>query len=463
MASWNWPALINKIAGDVPFIQKALIALLKMDPTGINDTPVGAKRLYQVSTGVYQLQQYTGSSWVSCGKLAMDADTLDSYHAAVTPQKSTVAVRNSNGLLEDSITGNAATATSAVTLSEILPISLGGTGANNSAQARANIGAPSVNHASSNNVYGLSSDTLYGHAMAGSSIPVADTQGGSAGSDNTHFAKQDHSHPMNLATNTVFGSVQLSDSINGSRGASSHVAASEKAVGDAVKGATKTMTGSSASSSGTAGTVPAPPAGSQGKPLRGDGTWASSLDCNISGTAATATNCPNYLPLLGGLLSGLLKFPVGALTYNESAKCFYINSFGGGNGDAAGSQILLFTSGASTPGRVLIRSSGESKGLDMYQDNRITWDGKNLVRSINGVTADNAGNVTLSTGLTLSTNTIAIWDSTDNLTVPDGGTWCVLYFQWGTDYGYPHIDFVSGGTVIQRERIRLTALCIKVA
>ena len=63
--SWNWPALINKIAQDVPFLQRALNALLKQDPTSIEDTPSGAKRLYEVSSGKWQWQEYNGSSWAA--------------------------------------------------------------------------------------------------------------------------------------------------------------------------------------------------------------------------------------------------------------------------------------------------------------------------------------------------------------------------------------------------------------
>ena len=57
----------------------------------------------------------------------------------------------------------------------------------------------------------------------------------------------------------------------------------------AVEASTTVMTGATASSAGTAGNVPAPTKGSQGRPLRGDGTWATSLSCNITGLAAKAT------------------------------------------------------------------------------------------------------------------------------------------------------------------------------
>ena len=161
--SWNWPKLINKIKDDIPFLQQALNALLKRDPTSISDIPEGAKRLKEISAGKWQEQIYNGASWEPLGKLMHDVDTLDGYNAAITPQANTVAVRNKNGLLEDSITGNAASSDVAGTLSQTLPVNKGGTGATTSAAARTNLGVPPTSHASSNTTYGLGSNANYGH------------------------------------------------------------------------------------------------------------------------------------------------------------------------------------------------------------------------------------------------------------------------------------------------------------
>lgn len=161
--SWNWPALINKIAQDVPFLQRALNALLKQDPTSIEDAPSGAKRFYEVNSGKWQWQEYNGSSWAAVPFLQHNVDQLDGYHAAITPAANTVAVRNASGLLQDSITGNAATASSAATLSRTLPVNKGGTGATTSEQARANLGVPPTSHASTNTTHGVGNATQYGH------------------------------------------------------------------------------------------------------------------------------------------------------------------------------------------------------------------------------------------------------------------------------------------------------------
>lgn len=161
---WNNPQLGNFIANDVPEIKRMLTALAKLDPSLVSsDIPSGAKRLVNISSG-WQIQSYSNQSWMPItSKLIHDVDKLDGYHAAITPNANTVAVRNADKKLEGDITGNAATASSAATLSETLTVNKGGTGATTSAQARTNLGVPPTSHASSNNTYGLGSNLNYGH------------------------------------------------------------------------------------------------------------------------------------------------------------------------------------------------------------------------------------------------------------------------------------------------------------
>lgn len=163
MASFNGPKLTNPIRTDVPDTQEVLVALAKQDPTSITDIPTGVKRLYEVSSGKWQWQEYNGSSWAAVPFLQHNVDQLDGYHAAITPAANTVAVRNASGLLQDSITGNAATASSAATLSQTLPVNKGGTGATTSEAARANLGVPPTSHASTNTTHGVGNATQYGH------------------------------------------------------------------------------------------------------------------------------------------------------------------------------------------------------------------------------------------------------------------------------------------------------------
>lgn len=161
--SWNGPQLGSPIRTDVPELQKKLIALLKGDPTSVADIPSGAKRLVNTSGVQWQVQQYNGSSWAAIGKLMHDVDKLDGYHAAITPAASTIAVRNADKKLEGDITGNAATASSAATLSETLPVNKGGTSATTSEAARSNLGVPPTSHTSTTTTYGVGNATQYGH------------------------------------------------------------------------------------------------------------------------------------------------------------------------------------------------------------------------------------------------------------------------------------------------------------
>lgn len=171
--SWNGPQLGSPIRTDVPELQKKLIALLKGDPTSVADIPSGAKRLVNTSGVQWQVQQYNGSSWAAIGKLMHDVDKLDGYHAAITPAASTIAVRNADKKLEGDITGNAATASSAATLSKTLPVNKGGTGATTSEQARTNLGVPPTSHVSTATTYGAGNATQYGHLKLSDAVDSA--------------------------------------------------------------------------------------------------------------------------------------------------------------------------------------------------------------------------------------------------------------------------------------------------
>lgn len=163
MSSWKWPQLINKISEDIPYLQSALNALLKMNPTSISDIPIDAKRLADMPNNSVQLQKYNNTSWDSCGKLIHDVDMLDGKHANTGTVADTIPVRNANGEVPGDITGNAATATSAVALSEVNPVAKGGTGATTSAGARANLSVAPIMHKSDDVKYGVGDDDEYGH------------------------------------------------------------------------------------------------------------------------------------------------------------------------------------------------------------------------------------------------------------------------------------------------------------
>ena len=157
------PILSNPIAVDIPKLNEILDALSKANPTDVDGISTGAMRLYEVSSGKWQWQLYNGSSWAAVPFLQHNVDQIDGYHAAIAPAANTVAVRNADKKLEGDITGNAATASSAATLSQTLPVNKGGTGATTSEQARTNLGVPPTSHASTATRYGAGNATQYGH------------------------------------------------------------------------------------------------------------------------------------------------------------------------------------------------------------------------------------------------------------------------------------------------------------
>lgn len=143
MASWNNPALANKISDDVPAIKALLAALFKWTDSGTENVPSDAKRLHAVNGG-RQIQEYVGSplSWASVGKLMHDVDTLDGKHATVSATADTIPVRDSYGRIAGDILGNADTATTASGLASNyrVPVANGGTGATTEAGAREMLG-----------------------------------------------------------------------------------------------------------------------------------------------------------------------------------------------------------------------------------------------------------------------------------------------------------------------------------
>ena len=410
-ASSNNPRLSNPIKSDVPEIQQKEAALLKMDPTNVSDLEVGAKRLTEISSGNWQFQTWNGSQWVNVGKLKMDVDTVDGYDASITPKANTVAVRGSDGKLKDSITGNATTADSAVTLSETLVVGKGGTGATTAEQARSNLGVPPTSHASANTTYGVSSAKAYGHAKASSDAPAQDTDAGAVGKKTSEFARGDHSHKKVLGNADTYGQVKLTDSVSDGSDASSSVAASAKAVKDAYdkaeEAATTLMTGATADTPGTSGRVPAPAAGDQNKAFFGDGTYKDVVR-SVGGSTPDANGNVNapYLPLTGGTLKGNLRFNIpGTEDYignimalnDQYGKRIIIDTYE--EGDHGAYISLRKGSDTINPGGfdIAVRNSDGSIARSLYANigGNLLWDGKQIVRSVNGVGADANGNVSL--------------------------------------------------------------------
>ena len=209
MASWNIPALINKISEDVPAIKALLTALFKWTDADTTDVPVGAKRL-QAVTGGRQMQEYSGSAWGNVGKLMHDVDMLDGKHASTAQTADTIPVRDANGTIPGNISGNAATATEASSLASgyTVPVANGGTGATSEAGARASLGADNASNISSGIL-----DIAYGGTGSSQKNFVDLTENQNVGGTKT-FSSEIKSTATTLIS-TVMDGVSIADTTRG--------------------------------------------------------------------------------------------------------------------------------------------------------------------------------------------------------------------------------------------------------
>ena len=235
------------------------------------------------------------------------------------------------------------------------------------------------------------------------------------------------------------------------------------------------MTGATASAAGSAGLVPAPAAGRQDKPLRGDGTWADSLACSITGSAATATALYNaqgnpasledllnlmkaYLPLSGGNMTGSVSFQgrsaIGYFSTDIEHGVLIQSQF-----SDAGAYFWLYdeTSPNHSGGFSLgarNRTAGQYSVLAALPSGQLTWNGFNIVRGVNGNTADTDGNIHLP---------VFIANQSDQIYLPAGGTWNVLYMNWGTDWGVPYVTTLAGGAAVPMGHSRTVVFAIRMS
>lgn len=178
---------------------------------------------------------------------------------------------------------------------------------------------------------------------------------------------------------------------------------------------------------------------------------------------ATSDTVGGFLPLYGGTMTGTIESSAG-YALKHTADNSTLRIFGGASVSESPAIYMNGKNATENAGAVQIiarASTTAAATLSLTPSGAIKFAEKNIVRSVNGVNADAGGNVTI--GGTLSNATVAVWDSNTDLTVPAGGTWAVLYFQWGTDWGAPDIQIVPGGTVITKTSSRLVALCLKIS
>lgn len=113
----------------------------------------------------------------------------------------------------------------------------------------------------------------------------------------------------------------------------------------------------------------------------------SSADAAQATADAAQSSADACLPLSGGRMTGLITFNslIGGLLTNES-------------GVANAPRIELYDVTRPTNGGAVVISATDgttAKQLFIKFNGELTWDGKNIVRSVNGVNADTAGNVSL--------------------------------------------------------------------
>lgn len=153
--------------------------------------------------------------------------------------------------------------------------------------------------------------------------------------------------------------------------------------------ASNTMKGATATTAGSAGTVPAPAAGKEAQFLRGDGTWAQPSYATSAGSATKATQdgsgntiTSTYLKLAGGTMSG-------PITSSQTSST-WINSVNGKSAiNLTGTGYTGWISGTSKTGKLVISSyqGNDDKLYFGYMSNeaitagtnaltrQMTWDG----------------------------------------------------------------------------------------
>ena len=177
-----------------------------------------------------------------------------------------------------------------------------------------------------------------------------------------------------------------------------------------------------------------------------DGTMWATAPTTPSGSTSnqivTANYANNtYLAKSGGTLTGSIK-RTGALVEldNQSGA---VSISGGPVSDGICSALHIYGRSHSTePGTVQLISSKEGARTDVIlrTDGRLTVGGKNIVRSVNGVNADDAGNVAITAVPTGSVIAFAANSNPSGFLLCNGAavsrtTYATLFSTIGTTYG----------------------------
>ena len=193
------------------------------------------------------------------------------------------------------------------------------------------------------------------------------------------------------------------------------------------------MTGATASAAGSSGLVPAPAKGKQAKPLRGDGTWADSLTCDITGNAATATTATSAATLATARTLRTNLASTATASFDGSADItpgvtgtLPVTNGGTGATSATAARTALGITLSDSVSSTSSSTFASSKAVKTAYDKAVSA-GSNIIQSYR----INAG-----TGISVK--------------APSGGThqFIMIYDSTSVDYKITHIGTVAGGTTM---------------
>lgn len=363
MASFSGPKLGNRIADDVPDIQALLSSLAQLTPdSGNTDYPVGTKRLSESANG-YEFQQWNGTSWVTLETWNINVQKVDGFSVSAGTTANTIPVRDKDGKLPGDLTGNAHTATTARELSEINPISKGGTGASTAAEARKNLGVAPTSHASSGTDYGIGTSANYGH------VKVSDTPDASLTEASGHAlspagAKTELDKKLDTSGGTMSGPITFA-------GGGSVQKTNQPYKGELLAGAGNTR-------------IWVFDEDSQELPghvlIRGANT-----DFFVKNEGTCAVNGVNILTSAGGTMTGNLAL--------NNAYCNKLNgavTLGVGStwNDAPSLSLYGPNATSGNPNAFVLRSGQASYSLTGTAEGLLQWGGKNILTSAGGTITD---------------------------------------------------------------------------
>ncbi|WP_295641432.1 hypothetical protein [uncultured Mailhella sp.] len=217
----------------------------------------------------------------------------------------------------------------------------------------------------------------------------------------------------------------------------------------------KTMTGATSSAAGKTGLVPAPAKGAQARPLRGDGTWATELTCNIKGnvtgnvTGDVTGSASENLPLSGGTMTGDIIGNKSDYFVRKTDKTGRLIFLSGPSGYADGASLYLSGNERSEDaGKFQLMASNDSvsNSLTGQTNGLLTWMGSSVIDA--------------SRVKTVSANSYRV-------KLPSGGTWMYFAVQANVNYDYTAVytGTAAGGSYVtgtNNSTNYIKAICIRV-